>query len=206
MCWSGEASAVLAVVGIGTTAYAAYKKEPAPLWMALGYFSSMELLQAFTYSVIDQCALPSNQIATLLGYLHIVFQPFFINMLSHVFHTEFCSRENSMAGLCRLFWLGSHHASAALPFRMGRVMSTGARTMWRSALLSLRRLAYRLGDTDKRHAELHNRRFVGIFPKPVSHLLHCRNFAALRLWLLAVHRLSFPRRAAIGQAPDQQPQ
>jgi hypothetical protein len=50
--------------------------------MALGYFSSMEVLQAFTYSVIDQCALPSNQIATLLGYLHIAFQPFFINMLS----------------------------------------------------------------------------------------------------------------------------
>jgi hypothetical protein len=44
MCWSGEASAVLAVVGITTTAYAAYKKESAPLWMALGYFSSMELL------------------------------------------------------------------------------------------------------------------------------------------------------------------
>jgi hypothetical protein len=53
--------------------------------MALGYFSSMELLQAFTYSVIDQCALPSNQIATLLGYLHITFQPFFINMLSMYF-------------------------------------------------------------------------------------------------------------------------
>jgi len=85
MCWSGEASAALAVVGIATTAYAAYKKEPAPLWMALGYFSSMELLQAFTYSVIDQCALPSNQIATLLGYLHITFQPFFINMLSMYF-------------------------------------------------------------------------------------------------------------------------
>jgi len=60
MCWSGEASAVLAVVGLGTTAYAAYKKEPAPLWIALGYFSLMELLQAFTYSVIDQCSLPSN--------------------------------------------------------------------------------------------------------------------------------------------------
>lgn len=85
MCWSGEASAALAVVGLGTTAYAAYKKEPAPLWIALGYFSSMEVLQAFTYSVIDRCALPSNQIATLLGYLHIVFQPFFINMLSMYF-------------------------------------------------------------------------------------------------------------------------
>ena len=82
MCWSGEASAVLAVVGLGTTVYAAYKKEPAPLYIALGYFSLMELLQAYTYTVIDQCSLPANQIATLLGYLHISFQPFFINALS----------------------------------------------------------------------------------------------------------------------------
>jgi len=82
MCWSGEASAVLAAVGIGGTVYAMYKKEPMPLCLALGYFSLMELLQAFTYSVIDQCALPSNQIATLLGYLHIAFQPFFINAVS----------------------------------------------------------------------------------------------------------------------------
>jgi hypothetical protein len=85
MCWSGEASATLAAIGIGTTVYAAYKKEPAPLWMALGYFSSMELLQAFTYTVIDQCALPSNQIATILSYLHIAFQPIFINLLSMYF-------------------------------------------------------------------------------------------------------------------------
>ncbi len=85
MCWSGEASTVLAAVGIGTTVYAAYKKEPAPLWIALGYFSLMELLQAFTYSVIDQCNLPSNQIATMFGYLHIAFQPFFINCVSLYF-------------------------------------------------------------------------------------------------------------------------
>lgn len=45
----------------------------------------MELLQAFTYSVIDQCSLPSNQIATFLGYLHISFQPFFINLMSMYF-------------------------------------------------------------------------------------------------------------------------
>jgi hypothetical protein len=85
MCWSGEASAVLAAAGIGTTLYAMYKKEPPALWAALGYFSLMELLQAFTYSVIDKCGDPSNQIATLLGYLHITFQPFFINALSMYF-------------------------------------------------------------------------------------------------------------------------
>lgn len=85
MCWSGEASAVLATAGLAGTAYAAYKKEPAALWVSLLYFSLMEALQAFTYSVIDQCALPSNQIATLLGYLHITFQPLFINAVSLYF-------------------------------------------------------------------------------------------------------------------------
>jgi hypothetical protein len=82
MCWSGEASTVVATAGIICTAIAAYKKHPAPLWMCLGYFSLMEALQAYTYSVIGQCHNPSNQIATLLGYLHITFQPFFIAAVS----------------------------------------------------------------------------------------------------------------------------
>src|SRR5882757_4267919 len=82
MCWSGEASAVLAGIGLASTGYAAYKKEPFSLWISLGYFSLMEALQAYTYTVINQCSLPGNQIATLLGYLHIAFQPFFINAVS----------------------------------------------------------------------------------------------------------------------------
>lgn len=88
MCWSGEASAVLATVGAASTGYAAYKKEPAPLWIVLGYFTLMEALQAFTYTVIDDCSAPSNQVATLLGYLHITFQPFFINTISLYFVPE----------------------------------------------------------------------------------------------------------------------
>lgn len=81
MCWSGQASAVLASIGTITTIYAAWKGEPKALWVALAYFTGMEWLQAFTYSVIGQCFAPSNQIATLLGYLHVAFQPFFINAL-----------------------------------------------------------------------------------------------------------------------------
>jgi len=88
MCWSGEASTVLAVIGLGTTAYAAYKKAPPQIWVTLGYFSLMELLQAYTYMVIDDCTSPANQVATLLGYLHIAFQPFFINALSMYFIPE----------------------------------------------------------------------------------------------------------------------
>lgn len=81
MCWSGEASTVLAATGVAGAAYSALKKDPDPiaLWATLLYFSGMEALQAVSYTVINQCDSPLNQMMTLLGYLHICFQPFFIN-------------------------------------------------------------------------------------------------------------------------------
>ena len=85
MCWSGEASATLAAVGLASTVYVAKKGEDKSLWIPLAYFSLMELLQAFTYIVLDQCELPLNQVLTLFGGIHIAFQPFFINMFSMYF-------------------------------------------------------------------------------------------------------------------------
>ncbi|MCB9964205.1 MAG: hypothetical protein H6857_04630 [Rhodospirillales bacterium] len=104
MCWSGEASFVLAAAGLGTTGYAVWTKESPRLYITLCYFSLMELLQAFTYPVIDQCSLASNQTATMLGYLHITFQPFFINALSMYFIPEAVRRkiEWPVYGLCFL--------------------------------------------------------------------------------------------------------
>ncbi len=85
MCWSGEASAVLAATGFISTAYFYRKGESNALCGALAYFALMELLQAYTYTVIDQCFNPRNQIATFLGYMHIAFQPFFVNAVSMYF-------------------------------------------------------------------------------------------------------------------------
>ncbi len=87
MCWSGEASMALAVTGITGAAYSALKRNPEPrsLWLALLYFASMELLQAISYTVLNQCDAPLNQIMTLLGYLHIAFQAFFINAVALYF-------------------------------------------------------------------------------------------------------------------------
>ena len=82
MCWNGPASATLATVGLASTAYVAYKGEEKSLWVPLAYFSLMELLQAVSYTVIDQCDVPLNQILTALGSLHIAFQPFFLNAVS----------------------------------------------------------------------------------------------------------------------------
>jgi len=85
MCWSGGASAALATIGLSTSVYAAYHKEAKALWVPLLYFSLMEALQAFTYRVIDDCDNPVNQVATFFGYLHICFQPFFINAIGMYF-------------------------------------------------------------------------------------------------------------------------
>jgi hypothetical protein len=85
MCWSGEASAVLATIGFGTASYVAYKGESKQLWVPLTYFACMELLQAATYVYINLCDAPPNQILTLFGYIHIAFQPFFVNMVAMYF-------------------------------------------------------------------------------------------------------------------------
>ncbi|MBP6918598.1 MAG: hypothetical protein KBB94_06760 [Legionellaceae bacterium] len=82
MCWSGEASAVLAAAGLAATAYLIKQGEKRELYLPLFYFTMMELLQAVTYIYINQCSIPMNKVLTLLGYTHIAFQPVFINMLA----------------------------------------------------------------------------------------------------------------------------
>ncbi|MGR9099562.1 MAG: DUF5765 domain-containing protein [Gammaproteobacteria bacterium] len=88
MCWSGEASGVLATIGLGASYVIAKKGESKELWMPLTYFALMELLQAATYVYIDECNNPKNQILTLFGYIHIAFQPFFANMVAMYFIPE----------------------------------------------------------------------------------------------------------------------
>lgn len=95
MCWSGEASAVLATVGFGTAAYVAWKGESKELWIPLTYFACMELLQAATYVYINLCDSPPNQILTYFGYIHIAFQPFFANMVAMYFIPEAVKRKIS---------------------------------------------------------------------------------------------------------------
>lgn len=82
MCWSTQASLGVAAAAICGTAFAYKKGKPKDLCVVLSYFTLMEVLQAYTYLYIDECGTPQNQIATLLGYYHIAFQPFFINAVS----------------------------------------------------------------------------------------------------------------------------
>jgi len=50
--------------------------------MPLAYFSVMETIQAITYSYIGECGRTVNETLTYLSYIHIAFQPFFVNMFA----------------------------------------------------------------------------------------------------------------------------
>lgn len=75
MCWSAEASFAIAAVGAAATVVSIRRGDTPCLWVPLGYFTLMEILQGYSYSVIDQCGLPANQMAALLAYIHIAFHP-----------------------------------------------------------------------------------------------------------------------------------
>ncbi|WKZ28628.1 MAG: DUF5765 domain-containing protein [Patescibacteria group bacterium] len=82
MCWSGEASFALAVGGFAGAYWSRHKGHETFRWLPLAYFSVMETLQGLTYAVIGECGLPANTALTYLSYIHICFQPFFVNMFA----------------------------------------------------------------------------------------------------------------------------
>jgi len=94
MCWSGPASAGMASIGFGGAIFAKLRNEGWMRWSTLAYFSTMELLQALTYSVIGVCALTNtmegkwNEVLTILSYLHICFQPIMANLFGLSFSVK----------------------------------------------------------------------------------------------------------------------
>lgn len=79
MCWSLTVSAAMVAVGSATTVYTWRRGLSAAIWLPIGYFTVMEALQVGGYFVVDACGTPANRLITILSYLHIAFQPFFLN-------------------------------------------------------------------------------------------------------------------------------
>ena len=89
MCWSGQASTVLAVFGY-TCSFFEFKKMAhlrehlsdthGLRGIGIFYFSLMETLQATNYLYLHTQG-KINSLLALLGYVHICFQPFFISIV-----------------------------------------------------------------------------------------------------------------------------
>lgn len=79
MCWSVEASVAMACVGGAGAAVTYHRGDPPAIWLTLGYFTLMEVLQIVGYGVVDACGTRTNRAVTVASYLHIAVQPIFIN-------------------------------------------------------------------------------------------------------------------------------
>ncbi len=79
MCFSMRVTVAMVGLGAAATVVTIRRGEPVAIPATLGWFTLMETLQVFGHATADQCTSPVNQASTLLSYLHIVFQPFFIN-------------------------------------------------------------------------------------------------------------------------------
>jgi hypothetical protein len=79
MCFSQGLSLAIGLGGllVGLFFYTSVNKFAG---IGLMYFSLMEIIQYFQYSVIDNCDDPWNTFLTHLGYVHICFQPLFFNI------------------------------------------------------------------------------------------------------------------------------
>lgn len=79
MCWSMGASVGMVALGGAATAWSLRRGDTPAIPATFAYFTAMEALQALGYAEIDACGSPTNQVLALLSYLHIAFQPLFIN-------------------------------------------------------------------------------------------------------------------------------
>ena len=87
MCFTENMSLTVGILGILSSFYFYSYKKNIYASLGIGYFSLMEILQFFQYKVVDQCNNPLNKLLTIIGYLHICFQPLFANIWLFAFTT-----------------------------------------------------------------------------------------------------------------------
>ncbi|KAH3744240.1 DUF5765 domain-containing protein [Pelomyxa schiedti] len=87
MCFDQKTSALFAGIGLAVT-YVAYRKERNSkngfgVTIGSAYFFAMEFLQFIQYFWIDECENHINKVLTVVGYMHICFQPFFAHLMTY---------------------------------------------------------------------------------------------------------------------------
>ncbi len=79
MCFNIVSSGVMAVIGIIATVYS-YMKLNGLVAFGIFYFTLMEIIHVFGYTVIDRCENKLNKFLAYLNYVHISFQPFIFTL------------------------------------------------------------------------------------------------------------------------------
>jgi len=82
MCFSGEMSGAFAAIGLFLSIWVYTKTNNAQCALGVFYFFLMEFLQYFQYWYINDCDNYTNRFLTLVGFVHICYQPYFCHLLN----------------------------------------------------------------------------------------------------------------------------
>jgi hypothetical protein len=85
MCFNQPMSGAFVVLGLLAALFVWIKGKNVPFVVGILYFVAMELLQFFQYFWIDECDNKINQALTVVGFLHICFQPYFTHLMNGAF-------------------------------------------------------------------------------------------------------------------------
>lgn len=137
MCWGLSATAVMVPGGLVATAVTVRQRRPAAIPATIAYFTLMEALQIVGYLTVDQCGLPVNQSIAFLSIIHIIFQPFFINVFAmELLPVKLRLRVRSI--VYGVWFIGFDHAAPTLPLRLGRRVPSGQHALWTGSLHGFR--------------------------------------------------------------------
>src|SRR3989338_5485228 len=82
MWFSQEMSGAFVVIGLLCAAFVWHKSKNGAMTTGILYFVLMELLQFFQYYWVGKCDNKINQVLTVVGSLHICFQPYFTHLMN----------------------------------------------------------------------------------------------------------------------------
>ena len=88
MCFSKSQSYVMFFSCIFTAFVNIYYKASWKMYVPILFLSIKELIQAQSYTVVDKCDSKYNKFLTILSWIHISFQPVFVNIFFSAFHKD----------------------------------------------------------------------------------------------------------------------
>lgn len=95
MCFSPEISGSFFIIGAAMTAvaYCVPQLRKTYLYVLLGFYTLMELLQTIQYAYVNECDNPKNKILTEMAYVLVIVQPLVWNILFLVRTTNKAERK-----------------------------------------------------------------------------------------------------------------
>lgn len=104
MCFDQTTSFSFAAVGLFLAWYVHHYTLNTKLAIGIFWFFLMEFLQGFQYFFIDDCNNIWNQVLTILGFIHICYQPYFTHIINSSLtrHPKYLEQYNIVLRLCLL--------------------------------------------------------------------------------------------------------